>query len=259
MLKIFAYSRLAFEGIHEVICFFLRTKDHFLSSLRKFNPTYSPSAYCFCGVVEHVDCQAGSSAVRCNGWTADREGVRFFSKDKNSRQLVFQTNETPFPSREGKFAFEYVVHCVQQSEVKSQKTMVFPCSLLPEESELLMLNIKCSGFAGIAQRTRLSCQQQVLKFCLSAWDIYFVLAVLDDAKTTVARSNTRPSEGKTMVYCNPCCILIPSMKPLIVGPRVCPTSIIVSMNPMDVPMSSFGTRSLMSGCTELMTVARPSP
>ena len=49
------------------------------------------------------------------------------------------------------------------------------------------------------------------------------------------------------------------MKPLIMGPKVCPTSIIVSRNPMDVPINPFGTSSLIKAGVEAVTVAKPNP
>ena len=62
-------------------------------------------------------------------------------------------------------------------------------------------------------------------------------------------------ERKTPTYCR----LVASIKPLIMGPSVCPTSIMVSRNPMDVPTSSLGVNSLIKAGVEDVTVAKPNP
>jgi hypothetical protein len=68
-------------------------------------------------------------------------------------------------------------------------------------------------------------------------------------------STTRASEGKTPAYCR----LVASMKPLAIGPIVCPTSIVDARNPIDVPTTSLGTSSLIKGEVEAVTVAKPKP
>jgi len=62
-------------------------------------------------------------------------------------------------------------------------------------------------------------------------------------------------ERKTPVYCR----FVASIKPLTMGPIVCPTSIIVSRKPMDVLTSSLGVSSLIKAGVEAAAVAKPNP
>lgn len=82
-----------------------------------------------------------------------------------------------------------------------------------------------------------------------------VLATPNKAKIMQENSSTKASEGKTPIYCR----FVASMNPLIMGPSVCPTSIIIERNPMDVPTNSFGASSVIKAGVEAVTVAKPNP
>lgn len=60
---------------------------------------------------------------------------------------------------------------------------------------------------------------------------------------------------KTSVYWR----LIANINPLIIGPTVCPTSIIMSRKPMAVPTNSLGVSSLINAGVAAVTVAKPIP
>ncbi len=49
------------------------------------------------------------------------------------------------------------------------------------------------------------------------------------------------------------------MKPLIIGPSVCPTSIIMSKRPIDAPVISEGASSLTKAGVTAVTAAKPRP
>jgi hypothetical protein len=68
-------------------------------------------------------------------------------------------------------------------------------------------------------------------------------------------SITMAKERKTPVEWR----LVANIRPLINPPSVCPTSIIVSRNPIAAPTSSSGTSSQISGDVVEVTVAKPKP
>ena len=74
-------------------------------------------------------------------------------------------------------------------------------------------------------------------------------------KTTLDSTRRRLNDENIPTYCR----LVASINPLMIGPRVCPTSIIVLRKPMDVPTRLAGANSLISGDVEDITIAKPSP
>lgn len=68
-------------------------------------------------------------------------------------------------------------------------------------------------------------------------------------------SSTRVSEENKPTYLKP----VANINPLIIGPRVCPTSIIVLRKPIDVPTNSLAASSLIKAGVEAITVAKPNP
>ena len=53
--------------------------------------------------------------------------------------------------------------------------------------------------------------------------------------------------------------LVPKMNPPIIDRSVCPTSIIVSRNPVEVPTSLFGASSVIKAGVAAVAVAKPNP
>ena len=74
-------------------------------------------------------------------------------------------------------------------------------------------------------------------------------------KTALDNTRRRLNEENIPKYCR----LVPSINPLTIGPRVCPTSIIVLRKPMDVPTRCLGASSLISGDVDEITIAKPRP
>jgi len=81
------------------------------------------------------------------------------------------------------------------------------------------------------------------------------LAVPDKMKIVQENSIMRLSEGNSAVYCR----LVAVINPHIMGPSVCPISIIVARKPMDAPTNSLGTSLLTKAGVKAVTVAKPKP
>ena len=74
-------------------------------------------------------------------------------------------------------------------------------------------------------------------------------------KTTAESASNIVSEEKSPLYCK----IDARMTPLIIGPTVCPISIIVLKNPIDVPTRLIGVKSHIKGAVEEITIAKPKP
>ena len=74
-------------------------------------------------------------------------------------------------------------------------------------------------------------------------------------KTTLEVIKRKLKEEKSAVYRR----LIARIIPLIIGPTVCPTSIIILRKPIDVPTKSQGTSSQMRAEVDEITIAKPNP
>lgn len=85
--------------------------------------------------------------------------------------------------------------------------------------------------------------------------VFSLLPTPDRANAAQQRSSTVANERKTPVWWR----LDAKTKPVTPPPIVCPMSIVVSRNPIEVPTSSFGARSHISGEVEAVTVANPKP
>ena len=80
-------------------------------------------------------------------------------------------------------------------------------------------------------------------------------AVFDKINTTLDAIKSKLSEAKSAVYCR----LTERISPLIMGPSVCPTSIVVLKKPIDVPAKPLGTSSKMSAEVDEITIEKPNP
>jgi hypothetical protein len=85
--------------------------------------------------------------------------------------------------------------------------------------------------------------------------VAFFRAVFDRAKMIAETIKRRLKEANSPAYCR----VAARTTPLIIGPNVCPTSIMVLRKPIDAPIKLDGTISLISGDVEEITIAKPMP
>src|SRR5271157_2298112 len=85
--------------------------------------------------------------------------------------------------------------------------------------------------------------------------LIFLFATPDSTKTTQAESRTRVGDRNRPKYPK----LVPRMNPPIIGPIVCPTSIIVSRKPVEAPTNWLGASSVIKGHVDAVAVAKPNP
>jgi hypothetical protein len=81
------------------------------------------------------------------------------------------------------------------------------------------------------------------------------LAVLEKKKITLEVMSSRLSEAKSPAYWN----ADASMTPLMMGPSVCPVSIMVAKKPKEEPTKPVGASSVIRGEVEEITMAKPRP
>jgi hypothetical protein len=80
-------------------------------------------------------------------------------------------------------------------------------------------------------------------------------AFLDSANTALDETRRMLREVKSPIYPN----ALASMNPLIIGPSVCPISIVVARKPIEAPTSLGGASSLVKGDVDEITIANPNP
>ena len=79
---------------------------------------------------------------------------------------------------------------------------------------------------------------------------------MPETKNTAAETaNTTVNDVNSPLYCKNDARIMP----LMMGPRTCPTSIMVLKKPIDVPTKLGGVRSHIKGAVEEITMAKPKP
>ena len=74
-------------------------------------------------------------------------------------------------------------------------------------------------------------------------------------KTAAETASNRVSDMNSPLYCR----IEARITPLIMGPRTCPTSIMVFKKPIEVPTKFWGVSSHIKGAVEEITMAKPKP
>lgn len=85
--------------------------------------------------------------------------------------------------------------------------------------------------------------------------LFSVLVLPEMKKRSAENASSTVKEENSPLYCR----ILARITPLIIGPIVCPTSIMVLKKPMDVPIKLEGVSSHMSGAVEEITMEKPKP
>jgi len=94
---------------------------------------------------------------------------------------------------------------------------------------------------------------QILENQFAEFPTRFV--VFERTKINADTPNSKVREENSPTYCR----LLARMTPLIIGPKTCPTSIVVLRKPMEAPTLLDGVNSIIKGTVDEITIAKPSP